>query len=97
MFGLSFAKLLVLAFVVAAVWFGIRWLNDQTRPQDPVRKPARRPAPSGPNSTGPNPSTAARAAQPATEDLTKCPVCGTYVARGAPRCDRPDCPAALHG
>ncbi|MBV8168093.1 MAG: hypothetical protein JO021_14955 [Alphaproteobacteria bacterium] len=91
MFGLSFAKLLVLVFVVAVVWFGIRWLNDQTRPRDDVRKPARGPAPS------PHPSTAARNAQPATEDLTKCPVCGTYVARGAPRCDRSDCPAALHG
>ena len=43
-------------------------------------------------------STAARDAQPASaEDLTKCPVCGTYVARGAPRCGRAACPAALHG
>jgi hypothetical protein len=94
-FGISFAKLLVLGIVVAAVWFGIRWLQDQTRPQDTVRKPAPGPAPS---STGAKPSTAARDAQPASaEDLTKCPVCGIYMARGAPRCDRADCPAALHG
>ena len=91
MFGLSFAKLLVLVFVVAVVWFGIRWLNDQTRPQDTVRKPTRGPAPASPK-----PSTA-RDAPPATEELTKCPVCSTYVARNAPRCDRSDCPAALHG
>jgi hypothetical protein len=88
-FGISFAKLLVLGIVVAVIWFGIRWLQDQSRPQDAVRKPAPGPA---------NPATAAREAQPASaEDLTKCPVCGTYVVRGAPRCERADCPAALHG
>jgi uncharacterized protein len=89
-FGISFAKLLVLGIVVAAVWFGIRWLQDQTRPQESPRDAVRKPAP------GPAPSAAGRAAA-STEDLTKCPVCGTYVARGAPRCDRADCPAALHG
>jgi uncharacterized protein len=90
-FGISFAKLLVLGIVVAVIWFGMRWLQDQTRPQDAVRKPGPGPAPQ-------RPTAAARDAQPASaEDLTKCPVCGTYVARGAPRCGRADCPAALHG
>jgi hypothetical protein len=90
-FGISFAKLLVLAIVVAAVWFGMRWLQDQSRPRGP-RDAVRKPAP------GRGPSAAPRDVRAAgTEDLTKCPVCGTYVVRGAPRCERADCPAALHG
>jgi uncharacterized protein len=90
-FGISFAKLLLLGLLVAAIWFGIRYVQGMGRDRtaDTVRKPA----------PGPAPSAAAREAQPVgtAEDLTKCPVCGTYVARAAPRCGRADCPAALHG
>jgi hypothetical protein len=95
-FGISFGKLLLLGVLVAAIWFGIRWLQGLGR--DPAADSVRKPAP-GPTPSSAKPSAAAREAPPAggAEDLTKCPVCGTYVIRSAPRCGRADCPAALHG
>lgn len=85
MFGLSLGKLLFTIFVVAAVFFGWRWL---TRVQSVrgvtsrrVREKAERPsAPSAP---------------PAVEavDMVACPVCGDYVpAKGAQSCGRSGCP-----
>lgn len=89
MFGISVGKLLLLALLVAAVWFGIRYLQGlgRDRETDALRKPAPGPAPR-------KPDTAARDAQPAggAEDLIKCPACATYVARNAPACGRADCP-----
>lgn len=81
MFGLSFAKILLIAAVVAAVWYGFKYL---TRPEkdDAEDKRARKPAP-GPSSGG------ARA----VEDMVRCPVCGAYQARNAGPCEREDCPA----
>lgn len=83
MFGISFGKLVLLGLLVAAVWFGFRWLQGQSRDRtpDPVKKK-------------PAAASAAREAAPAggAEDLTKCPVCATYVVRGARRCGRADCP-----
>jgi hypothetical protein len=93
-FGISFGKLVLLGLLVAAVWFGFRWLQAQGRDRSP--DPAAKKPP-------PGPAAAARGAAPAgtapggAEELTKCPVCATYVVRGAPRCGRADCPAALHG
>ncbi|MBI3513324.1 MAG: hypothetical protein HY060_04570 [Proteobacteria bacterium] len=87
---MSFAKLLVLAAVLAAVWFGFRYLQARTRdtelPRGGTRDGAKRPvgAPPGPSRAETPPGV--------TEDLLKCPVCATYVTRGASRCGRADCP-----
>jgi uncharacterized protein len=82
MFGISFAKLIVIAIVVAAVWFGFKYLKAR----DSQLAQARRDAEAAKGRVG-------RAAS-ATEDLVKCPVCATYVSRTAGRCGRADCPSA---
>src|SRR5215831_14233293 len=78
-FGISFAKLIVLVVVFAAAWYGIRYL--QMRSEAP-RRSVRRDAPEPPPAAGPRPG----GAPAATEDLVKCPVCATYVTRGARSC-----------
>jgi hypothetical protein len=78
MFGLP--KLLLLALVVAAVWYGFRYLQARERQLARTRRPADKAV-----------GAAARSAA-VTEDLVKCAVCATYVARAAPACGRADCP-----
>lgn len=82
MFGLSFAKLLLLVAVVAVVWFGFRWLRQLTAAAARDDRVARREA-------GPTPPQAPRA----VEDLAACPRCRAYVPAQAPSaCERGDCP-----
>ncbi len=90
MFGFSLQKLLVLAAVIALVWYGFKFvgrLQDQRKADGglgarPPRRPKRR---------GAAPATEPRAQD--AEDMVACPVCQAYVqARGATRCDRSDCP-----
>ncbi len=94
MFGFSLQKLLVLAAVIALVWYGFKFIG---RLQDQRR------ADGGPNGgLGARPPRrsrrrgAASAAEPRVqdaEDMVACPVCQAYVqARGTTRCDRSDCP-----
>lgn len=93
MLGLSFGKLLLLAVIIAVVWYGLKYLSraeavrraqrqgDQ-RQADPRQGNQRR---RGMGTTG--------APLRAVEDLIKCARCGAYVAaRGASACGRPDCP-----
>lgn len=89
MFGFSLQKLLVLAAVIGAVWYGFKWISrlQQVRDAQDGTKPKKRRWP----------GTARRAKeeppQKAAEDMTECPVCGTFVAaRGAAACGRTDCP-----
>jgi len=90
MFGIpSIQKLLVLAAVIAIVWYGFKFvgrLQDQRNAaQGQGGRKTRRPKTRGR-------ATAAPAATEA-EDMVACPVCQAYVqARGASRCDRADCP-----
>lgn len=76
-------KYLLLILIVAAVWYGWRYIN---------RKPAQKqPAPSSQPNPGAQPAPKAVA-----EDLKPCPVCGTYmpVTAGQPpgqTCGRPEC------
>jgi uncharacterized protein len=89
MFGFSLQKLLVLAAVIALVWYGFKFvgrLQDQRKADGGLGARApRRPKRRGTPATEPR-------AQDA-EDMVACPVCQAYVqARGATRCDRSDCP-----
>ncbi len=77
MFGFSLAKLLVLAAIIAAVWYGFkiiarRNLASQKKVAD--------------DDTGDD-------ARISAEDTVQCVRCGTYVVvQGATSCDRADCP-----
>lgn len=86
MFGFSLQKILVLAAIVAAVWYGFKWVSRLQAARDAENKAkggaARRRAPSQ-----------ARAEADDAEDMVQCPVCRAYVqARGASSCGRSDCP-----
>lgn len=79
MFGLSLGKLLVLALLVVAVWYGWKYVGRVNAVREAIRRgaqPQRRPDPSSLKA----------------EDMTKCRTCGAYVAGGAASCGRPDCP-----
>ena len=84
MFGISFAKIIVLVAVIAIVWFGFKYLQrfqamgGTSQPAAPKRAASGQPR---------------EAVEPATHDMVACRVCGTYVPeRGAARCERADCP-----
>jgi uncharacterized protein len=90
MFGLpSIQKLLVLAAVVAAVWFGFKLigrLSAQRKAEQKLR------GGQGGGQGGRGARDAARAELRA-EEMEPCPVCGAYVASGKARsCGRADCP-----
>ena len=75
-------KFLLLLLAVAGVWYGFRYVN---RP----RHVARRPPPAAPQAEARTEATP----QARAEDMTACPVCGTYVAESTARsCGRGDCP-----
>ena len=78
MFGGFLGKLLLLVLVVAAVWFGWRYVQrlQQTLAKREEPKRAPKPEPRG----------------IASEDMVKCRACGAYVAAAAGRCGRADCP-----
>jgi hypothetical protein len=77
MFGFSFAKLLLVAAVIAAVWYGYRWwqrVQKVTRDEGATLARER-----------------ARAAE--GEVMIKCSSCETYVSPKAARsCGRAECP-----
>lgn len=82
MFGFGLGKLLVLAAIVAAVWYGFKFigrLQEVQRDQQRMgaKKPPRR-----------------KAGKPeAVEDTVQCPVCEAYVvAKSSTACGRADCP-----
>ena len=89
MLGFSLQKLLVLAAVIAAVWYGFKFVG---RLQD-QRKADREPGAGEARRSKVRWRRASRPAAPEAEDMVECPVCRTYVqARGASRCERADCP-----
>ncbi|PWC33909.1 hypothetical protein [Azospirillum sp. TSO35-2] len=89
---LSLSKILVLALVIGAVWYGWRWVN-RVQSVGRQRTAARR---RGPDDSAGGPAPRRDAPFPAAmeaEDMEKCPECGAYVApRSAVSCGRPACP-----
>jgi len=82
MFGFGFTKLAVLVAIVAAIWYGFKYVGQLDR----ARKQARGNKP--PRSTGGGGSSPSE-----VEDTVQCPTCGAYVvAKSASPCERPDCP-----
>jgi hypothetical protein len=84
MFGLSIGKLIFTVAVVAAVFYGWKWVGRIQTQRSQVK------------SQGPKKATAKPAEQATVTDavdMTQCPACGDYVpARGARSCGRDDCP-----
>ena len=82
MFGLSLSKLILLALIVAIVWYGYRYMQRIEAVRRALRDELLRR------------QGAARQSPPAeAEDLVKCATCGAYVpSHHASACGRPDCP-----
>ncbi len=83
MLGLSFTKLLVLAIVVAVVWYGFKYRARVEAIRRNLREEiARQRAETRP-----------RQPPRSIEDLVKCPKCGAFVsATSATNCGKPECP-----
>ena len=93
MFGLSLSKLILLAIVIAAVWYGFKWIGrvDKMRKEAAARDRVdqkKRAGEADRASTAPMP-----AASGGAEDMVSCRSCGTYVLASAARnCDKAGCP-----
>ena len=78
MFGFSLTKLLFTAAVIAAVWYGYKWIGRIQSMRAAEDKLGGNQPRSGP---------------PAVEDMIRCPVCDSFVAApAAASCGREDCP-----
>jgi len=93
---MSLSKIILLALVIGAVWFGWRWVN-RVQEIGRARTAARRQG--GPNQSGRRDAASGASTRDAgtyaveAEDMEKCPECGAYVApRSAVSCGRPACP-----
>ena len=89
MFGFSIQKLLVLAAVIGAVWYGFKMIGrlDQARKAEGKGRNAGKP------SWWPSRDGGSQAGAPEAEDMVQCPTCQAYVpARGAKACEREGCP-----
>ena len=79
----SLPKLIVLALIIAGVWYGFRWVQrvqDRRAREDKVMRNKK----SGPGKDTPK----------AVEDMVKCPACGTFVAAlEGGSCGGRECPA----
>lgn len=93
MFGLpSIGKLLVLAAIIAVVWFGFRYFGREARLRKGERRPGERGFMERLRKAMHEKFGATDDAAP-IEDTEKCPTCGTYVPVSSPvRCGRPACP-----
>jgi hypothetical protein len=95
MLGFSIQKLLVLAGIVAAVWYGFKFVSRLQEVRDAEAKAASQKKRAG-FADHMRDWVAGRKGGDAggeAEDLIQCPRCGAYVAaRGATSCGRSDCP-----
>jgi hypothetical protein len=80
MFGFpSLSKVLILIAIISAIWFAFRLIGQLDRQRRVSRKEKERA-----RSQGPTPRQ--------VDDMVKCDVCGTFVARGSKECGNPACP-----
>jgi hypothetical protein len=89
MLGISLGKLLLLALLVLAIWYGFKYVNRIEEVRQTLKRAARDAAARS------QARTQARQGTPSikAEDMVKCRACGVYVTKsGASNCGRPDCP-----
>jgi uncharacterized protein len=92
MFGFSFTKLLVLAAIVAAVWYGFKYIGRLERMNKEGRKTGERSFTERLRKATRNKSDGA-AGPGHIEETEQCPVCKAYVSvEGVENCGRPGCP-----
>jgi hypothetical protein len=94
MFFASFEKIILLIGIIAAVWYGFRFVSVLERVRARGREAqqqARRPNPSASRGTANARSTSTPVAN--VEETIRCRACGAFVpARQPLRCGRGDCP-----
>jgi hypothetical protein len=84
MFGLGLSKLLLVAILIALVWYGFKYAARVEAIRRSVREEvARRQAGARPGVRSPARS---------VEDLVKCRQCDAFVAATATNCGKPGCP-----
>jgi hypothetical protein len=83
MFGIpSFPKLIVLAAIIAVIWYGFRLVGELDKARRQAARVAKQQAGQKGRSSGAN-----------VEETVKCRACGAYVpARQPSRCNRSECP-----
>jgi uncharacterized protein len=81
MFGFpSLTKLLVLVAIISAIWFGFRLLGQLDRQRREIARKEKERA-------------RAHASTPRqVDDMVKCDICDSFIARGSKACERADCP-----
>ena len=82
MFGFSITKLVFTVIIVVVVWQAFKYF---TRVQDQREKRSR-------VDGGQSGKSQAGKSQPGVEDMVKCSVCESYVARGSQSCGQEGCP-----
>jgi hypothetical protein len=89
MFGLSLPKLIVLALIIGAVWYGYKWFESRGASRKGGSKDNQAAKP------GPADSAADSKADSKDQELVACTVCGTYVSPEIKTCPdgRADCPS----
>ena len=90
MFGLSLQKLIVLALIIAAVWYGFKWVGRAQRIRDGERKKGERSFGERLRKSMREKTGTADAGD--VEETEKCPVCSAYVPVGGSNCGKKDCP-----
>ncbi len=88
MLGFSIQKLLFTVAVIAAVWYGFKWLGRMKVVRErEARERLRREAENGGGGGTGTGSTGA------AEEMVECPACGAFVATtGAKSCGKEECP-----
>jgi len=88
MFGFSIAKLIFTVVIIAAVWYGFKWLDRLGKQRRGELDASRRSGGAG-GAGAPPTAPPAESAQ----EMVKCRVCGIFVAAiGTGDCGRGDCP-----
>ncbi len=84
MFGFSLQKLLFLGLIIAAIWYGFKWVGKLDRDRKERLRESRD---GGSPGSGDN--------EDGGQDLAECTLCGTYVTARLSRCPdgRADCPS----
>ncbi len=86
MFGFSIQKLIFTVAIIAAVWYGFKWVSRmKVKRDEEARQRLRRDNEGGAGAPASNPTDA--------EEMIECKTCGAFVASvGATACGREDCP-----
>ena len=91
MLGFSLQKLLVLALLVGAVWYGFKFFGRLDESRKRVEKVAKKAATKAAEHVARGADEAAP--EPVAQDMECCETCGDYVAAvGAGSCGREACP-----